>query len=262
MKQKNWELPRCPYCGRRLSFWEAWVWRTQGEFTCPKCVSPSNIKFHQSIYGWAFFACLLGAGLLLVSLFLPKEPTLFGTILVLLPFLGFTVLAPNLMRLERLTRPNQKTAPAPANRAVYHTRSGGEPAQRPVSAQTMTLPALGKAQKPPSGKPAQPPMRPRQPGQAAQRPPLTYEQRRRLEQQRRLKAGQGQAANRDFVPPPKRSAAKPHRPAGSPIEPDFIPPYARRQERASSSNPKEDSAQSEGIREILDEFIGRYEDKK
>ena len=94
MNQTGCGLPRCPYCGKKLGFWEAWLMRTKGEYTCPKCGRASNIKFQKTTYGMAAIVSILGLGILLVSSLLIQNRSLWGIPFVVLPFLLFVFLSP------------------------------------------------------------------------------------------------------------------------------------------------------------------------
>lgn len=161
MNHKKWELPKCPYCGNKLGFWEAFTLRTQGEYTCTKCSRPSNIKFQSVTYTMAAIVSVLGLGILLLCSLLFQAQTLWGVLLILIPFLFFVFLSPCWMYLEAFqtaSRPHPTSRPSggvyrggaaqhpvarPQSRAPQSPRQNP---QRPVSGHTIVMPPMGKQQ--------------------------------------------------------------------------------------------------------------------
>jgi DNA-directed RNA polymerase subunit RPC12/RpoP len=233
MNRKKWELPRCPYCGKKLGFWESWLLRTQGEYTCAKCSRSSNIKFQRVVYSMAAIVSVLGLGILLLSRLILQERFLWGALLVALPFLLFALLSPSWMYLEAIkAAPRQDPAGNPS-RGAYRggsaQRPGGRPPVRtsqqprpvsgaPATGQTIVMPPVGRQSGPrPSqpgapgyrdaaGRPAQRPQghspRPQQPRQGGVRPPMP-------QNLRHTPPIPGQRQERAFVPPPKKSSQPP-----------------------------------------------------
>ena len=100
MNQTRWGLPRCPYYGKKLGFWEAWLLRTKGEYLCP------------TTYGIAAIVSILGLGILLLSTLLLQNRSLWGIPLVLLPFLLFVFLSPCWMVLESFQPAGNRPRPS------------------------------------------------------------------------------------------------------------------------------------------------------
>ena len=218
MNQTGWGLPRCPYCGKKLGFWEAWLMRTKGEYTCPKCGRASNIKFQKTTYGMAAIVSILGLGILLVSTLLIQNRSLWGIPFVVLPFLLFVFLSPCWMFLEAFQPAGTGTPLGrniPAGKAPYQANSqasGSMPAP-PVrraeqeafsSGHTQVVPPLGgKSPANPAGRHSQQgrPAGTRTyfPRQGGVRPPVM----------RQTPPVRNAAPERPFVPPQRKQPAPP-----------------------------------------------------
>lgn len=201
MNSKKWTLPKCPYCGKKLGFWEAWLLRTKGEYTCSGCGQPSNVKFDRITYSMAALASVLGLGILLVYSLLKPRESLWGILLVALPFVLFLFFSPWWMHLERFQPVARRSA-----RETYQDLSG----------HTAAIPSLGKAGG--SGRSApiggdtvvMPPVRAKAPNQAGT--PVYRDSTGRpvgrgpAQQMRPTPPAPNTRKNGAFVPPPRRSA--------------------------------------------------------
>ena len=123
---KKFGLPQCPYCGRKVNPFYAWVLRTQGEYICPSCKGVSNIVLSP-------LAKLLGAGAAIVGIIvfvialLDKETDLplFYLLWIMAPFVLFSILSafcvqlkkPILRRREAPGQQQRKPAPNAAQRS-------------------------------------------------------------------------------------------------------------------------------------------------
>ncbi len=94
------ELPHCPYCGEKLKFLTAWINKTNGEFLCECCNKKSNVTFDRKIKKIALI-CVVVSFLIFISImFLKNVYSIYGSILVLLPFIFFYIYVPFLMELR------------------------------------------------------------------------------------------------------------------------------------------------------------------
>lgn len=211
MSQIGWGLPRCPYCGKRLGFWEAWLLRTKGEYICPKCGRVSNIKFQKTTYGMAAIVSILGLGILLLSTLLLQNHSLWGIPLVAFPFLLFVFLSPCWMFLEAFQFPGASPEGKRPRPAAF---SEGEGQSAFSSGHTQVIPPVRKNSVPrranpmppakggiPQKRPAGvPPYSPRQGGVRPSAAPPVQDER----------------PARPFIPPQRRQPAPPadHREGG------------------------------------------------
>lgn len=124
---KKFGLPQCPYCGRKVNPFYAWVLRTQGEYICPSCKGVSNIVLSP-------LAKLLGAGAAIVGILvfvialLDKETDLpiFYLLWIMAPFVLFSILSAFCVQLKKPIL-RRREAPGQQQRKPAHNAS--RPAQ-------------------------------------------------------------------------------------------------------------------------------------
>lgn len=98
------KIERCPYCGKRLSYFEAFSYRRSGEYFCNKCGKESNVYFKRTLLIPYVIALIIG---ILVALFfiLTKEKTvLLFMFLALIPFIVFYILCPYFLKLRPMKK--------------------------------------------------------------------------------------------------------------------------------------------------------------
>lgn len=94
------KITKCPYCGKQLTFMQAFVIRNRGEYFCNKCKKESNILIRKSLLGPFIGATVLSILFLLVFFFATDRTNLFFMLLVALPFFGFYLLTPFYVELK------------------------------------------------------------------------------------------------------------------------------------------------------------------
>ncbi|MBQ8538761.1 MAG: hypothetical protein IJ433_03825 [Ruminococcus sp.] len=94
------KLTKCPYCGKQLTFMQAFVIRNRGEYFCNKCKKESNILIKKSLLGPFIGATALSVLFLLLFYFATDRTNLFFMLLVALPFFGFYLLTPFYIELK------------------------------------------------------------------------------------------------------------------------------------------------------------------
>lgn len=92
-------LPFCPYCNKKLRYFESWFLHRYGEYTCPKCGYNSKITYTRNIKTFLIFCIALAVFLAFVFAILGKV-NLIQVILVSVPFLVFYILVPFFMLLK------------------------------------------------------------------------------------------------------------------------------------------------------------------
>ena len=100
----KWKLPHCPHCGEKVDFLTAWVEKTEGEFKCRYCGKASDIKFKDNINKVSITCEIIAVVIVLLFMLLSNEFTLYGSFLVLLPFIYFYIRVPYMMELEIIKR--------------------------------------------------------------------------------------------------------------------------------------------------------------
>lgn len=88
------KITKCPYCGKQLTFMQAFLVRNRGEYFCNKCKKESNILIKKSLLTPFIGAVALSLVFLAIFLFMTEKTNLWFMLLVALPFFGFYMLTP------------------------------------------------------------------------------------------------------------------------------------------------------------------------
>lgn len=88
------KLTKCPYCGKQMTFFQAFIYRTRGEFFCNKCKKESNVLIKKTLLIPFFIALLLSLLILFAFLFMTDKTNLWYMLFVIIPFICFYVLTP------------------------------------------------------------------------------------------------------------------------------------------------------------------------
>lgn len=94
------KITKCPYCGKQLTFMQAFVIRNRGEYFCNKCKKESNILIRKSLLGPFIGATAISVLFLLIFFFATERTNLLFMLLVALPFFGFYMLTPFYVELK------------------------------------------------------------------------------------------------------------------------------------------------------------------
>ncbi|WP_407383873.1 hypothetical protein [Ruminococcus sp.] len=95
---------KCPYCGKRVSYFTALSIRRRGEYYCKKCKKESNVHINKTI--WVLFIVVLVISLIIMGyyIFMTNRENFLFVLLVAVPFLFFYLFSPLFVRL----RPKKK----------------------------------------------------------------------------------------------------------------------------------------------------------
>lgn len=93
-------LTKCPYCGRKVSFFEAYFLKSKGEYSCHRCGCISNVVISRSIYAPASITCVVSLLILTLFVLFAEPENIWGVVLVFVPFLIFYCIVPFFVRLE------------------------------------------------------------------------------------------------------------------------------------------------------------------
>lgn len=123
--------PRCPYCGKKLGYFNAWVVKSQGEYRCKKCGGFSDVVLAQGIYVLSLIVTAAGALCFILAFLNITELNIFSVLMVVLPFILFFLLSVFFVRLRKIeggATPPQgaRRVPQLAKRAVPGA-TGAEP---------------------------------------------------------------------------------------------------------------------------------------
>ena len=91
---------KCPYCGKRISYFTALSIRRRGEYYCKKCKKESNVHIKKTI--WVLFFAMLVLALIIMGfyLFMTNRENLWFVLLVAIPFIIFYIFSPLFVRLS------------------------------------------------------------------------------------------------------------------------------------------------------------------
>ncbi len=98
------KLAKCPYCGKRISYFSAFSLRRRGEYFCNKCKKESNVHIKKTIFLPIAAAVILSLMILMVFLLLTDRKNLWFMLLVAVPYLIFYLISPLFVQL----RPKKK----------------------------------------------------------------------------------------------------------------------------------------------------------
>ena len=95
---------KCPYCGKRISYFTALSIRRRGEYYCKKCKKESNIHINKTIWVMFFAALVLALIIMGYYLILTDKENIWFVLFVAVPFILFYLFSPLFVRL----RPKKK----------------------------------------------------------------------------------------------------------------------------------------------------------
>ena len=91
---------KCPYCGKRISYFTALSIRRRGEYYCKKCKKESNVHINKTIWVMFFAALVLALIIMGYYLFLTNKENLWFVLFVAIPFILFNLFSPLFVRLS------------------------------------------------------------------------------------------------------------------------------------------------------------------
>lgn len=91
---------KCPYCGRKIGFFEAMNIKENLEFYCIECENKSKIKVSKNLKTLIVALIALTIACFLIFSFVIRM-LLIGSLIISLLFLGFYLLVPRLMVLKK-----------------------------------------------------------------------------------------------------------------------------------------------------------------
>ncbi len=98
---------KCPYCGRRLSYFSAFTEKKKGEHTCKGCGRASNIFFSKLYKVLIAITIIISAILVTVAISPQYISNLWGMLWVAVPFLVLYFVTPFFLKLVPLKKNNK-----------------------------------------------------------------------------------------------------------------------------------------------------------
>lgn len=137
------KLAKCPYCGRRIPYFTAFMKKSEGEYFCKRCGRESNIVVRKQIFTLFASALLLSLIIMIFYLIFGKITNIIGIFLVAIPLIIFSIMSPMFLRLI----PLKKYANQPVN--VNQRKSQRNIQRNPqqagaVSQETRVMPPVGE----------------------------------------------------------------------------------------------------------------------
>lgn len=86
-------IPRCPYCKKSLNYIVAWLYKTKGEYRCPKCSYGFIVKLSPLMYIFGIIAILLCALIAFITLNMGTFLKV-GVFLTPCPYIFFELISP------------------------------------------------------------------------------------------------------------------------------------------------------------------------
>lgn len=95
---------RCPYCGKRISYFSAFASRKKSIMTCPRCGKNSKVRISKKVWiVFAFFA-LISLAIMAVCIFADMINNAFSIAFVAVPLIIFMLMTPMFVRFEPLKK--------------------------------------------------------------------------------------------------------------------------------------------------------------
>lgn len=93
------KITRCPYCGKKMNYFQAFAERKHGEHTCRNCGRNSTVYFSKSYKLVVCVAILLAIVLVIIAINPFFIESLWGMLWVALPFLILYIITPFFLKL-------------------------------------------------------------------------------------------------------------------------------------------------------------------
>lgn len=95
---------KCPYCGKRISYFSSYFSRRKAEFVCPRCKKESRVVINKFVI-LAFVICaLISVAVMVLWLMLGYASNPLGILLVAIPLIVFALISPRFVRYEPLKK--------------------------------------------------------------------------------------------------------------------------------------------------------------
>ena len=91
---------KCPYCGKPVSYFGAFLIRRKGEYYCKKCKKESNVYIKKTILILFIVMLIISLAALLFFLLLTDRDNLWFMLIVAIPFIILYLLSPFFVRLK------------------------------------------------------------------------------------------------------------------------------------------------------------------
>lgn len=97
---------KCPYCGKKLNYFQSFAQRKKGEYTCTGCGRNSTVYFSKSYKFLIAVAVLVAVVLVIISINSYFVSGLWGMLWVAIPFMLLYAITPFFLRLVPMKKKN------------------------------------------------------------------------------------------------------------------------------------------------------------
>lgn len=95
---------RCPYCGKRISYFSAYFSRRKAQYVCPRCGKESRVVINKIIIPIFIIVSVISLAVMGCWFLFKLTSNPMGIVLVALPLVIFGLISPNFVQLEPLKK--------------------------------------------------------------------------------------------------------------------------------------------------------------
>lgn len=95
---------RCPYCGKRVPYFSAYMSRRKAEYTCVRCGKESRVVISKAVIPTFLICALLSGGIMAGWVITKTTSNPIGIAAVAFPLLIFLLISPKYVRFEALKK--------------------------------------------------------------------------------------------------------------------------------------------------------------
>lgn len=107
---KGSNLPRCPYCDAKVSYWSSFVSKNHSLYKCANCGRKSDVLVSSSVYKLFVFVQIVSIIVFVFAIFAGGQYCLLGLLVILVLFTLFYSFVPFKVRfLKQRTKKAQKS---------------------------------------------------------------------------------------------------------------------------------------------------------
>lgn len=98
------KIKKCPYCGKRVSYFSAFSSRRKGEYVCERCGKESKVIINKKIFFLFALAVVISLAIMAGWIFAGLLSNPLGILLVAVPLVIFELFTPKFVRYEPLKK--------------------------------------------------------------------------------------------------------------------------------------------------------------
>ena len=138
------KVKKCPYCGRRIAYFNIFLDKRKGEYVCFRCGKESRIVVNKMIYLFFLIAILISAIITALWIGLGYYANPIGIFLVAIPLFMFYMLTPKFLKILPLKKYKKSMEAAKAAREYSTEMQFKKNYGNNISVQEATLTPISK----------------------------------------------------------------------------------------------------------------------